>query len=211
MSKDDYRIWSNADLDYEEWKDWMEEEYPTLSEDERVAMMYEENGHYLEDERLNLDIQLSQPILVVADLGLWNGRRTGYKEIPSGNIRDCLYSDYDYTTWYVDRNGDFRCDDTHHDSTNHYLYRVYKDNVSQAQKDWLKEKSTTAQPPGQISSVSPAGLAMRSEKCTAGAFQPGRESEVRHDEQRTAERKLYCQTGLFGFQRKSMQQRCVQR
>lgn len=77
MSKDDYRIWSNADLDYEEWKDWMEEEYPTLSDDERVAMMYEENGHYLEDERLNLDIQLSQPILVVADLGLWNGRRTG--------------------------------------------------------------------------------------------------------------------------------------
>ena len=137
MSKDDYRIWSNADLDYEEWKDWMEEEYPTLSEDERVAMMYEENGHYLEDERLNLDIQLSQPILVVADLGLWNGRRTGYKEIPSGNIRDCLYSDYDYTTWYVDRNGDFRCDDTHHDGTNHYLYRVYKDNVSQAQKDRL--------------------------------------------------------------------------
>ena len=49
MSKDDYRIWSNADLDYEEWKDWMEEEYPTLSEDERVAMMYEENGHYLEE------------------------------------------------------------------------------------------------------------------------------------------------------------------
>ena len=97
MSESDYRIWSNADLDYEEWKDWMEEEYPTLSEDERVAMMYEENGHYLEDERLNLDIQLSQPILVVGDLGLWNGRRMGYKEIPSGNIRDCLYSDYDYT------------------------------------------------------------------------------------------------------------------
>lgn len=140
MSESDYRIWSNVDLDYEEWKDWMEEEYPTLSEDDRVAMMYEENGHYLEDERLNLDIQLSQPILVVADLGLWNGRRTGYKEIPSGNIRDCLYSDYDYTTWYVDRNGDFRCDDTHHDGTNHYLYRVYKDNVSQAQKDRLKEK-----------------------------------------------------------------------
>lgn len=211
MSKDDYRIWSNADLDYEEWKDWMEEEYPTLSDDERVAMMYEENGHYLEDERLNLDIQLSQPILVVADLGLWNGRRTGYKEIPSGNIRDCLYSDYDYTTWYVDKSGDLRCDDTHHDGTNHYLYRVYKDNVSQAQKDRLKEKSTTAQPPEQTLPASPAGLAMRSEKCTAGAFQPGRESEVKHDEPRTAERKLYCQTGLFGFQRKSMQQRCVQR
>ena len=88
--------------------------------------------------KVKLDEDMDQ--LVVADLGLWNGRRTGYKEIPSGNIRDCLYSDYDYTTWYVDRNGDFRCDDTHHDGTNHYLYRVYKDNVSQAQKDRLKEK-----------------------------------------------------------------------
>ena len=48
-------------------------------------------------------------------------------------------------------------------------------------------------------------------EATAGAFLPDRENEVRHDEQRTAERKLYCQTGLFGFQRKSMQQRCVQR
>ena len=208
MSKDDYRIWSNADLDYEEWKDWMEEEYPTLSDDERVAMMYEENGHYLEDERLNLDIQLSQPILVVADLGLWNGRRTGYKEIPSGNIRDCLYSDYDYTTWYVDRKGDFRCDDTHHDGTNHYLYRVYKDNVSQAQKDRLKEKIYN----GTATRADIVRVTRRlGDECTAGAFQPGRESEVRHDEPRTAERKLYCQTGLFGFQRKSMQQRCVQR
>ena len=140
MSEGDYRIWSNADLDYEEWKDWMEEEYPTLSDDERVAMMYEENGHYLEDERLNLDIQLSQPILVVADLGLWNGRRMGYKEIPSGNIRDCLYSDTDYSTWYVDRLGDLRCDAIHHDGTNFYLYRVYKDSASPSQIELLKEK-----------------------------------------------------------------------
>ena len=208
MSKDDYRIWSNADLDYEEWKDWMEEEYPTLSDDERVAMMYEENGHYLEDERLNLDIQISQPILVVADLGLWNSRRTGYKEIPSGNIRDCLYSDYDYTTWYVDRNGDFRCDDTHHDGTNHYLYRVYKDNVSQAQKDRLKEKiyNGTATRADIVRVTRRLGDEI-GKVCTDGAFQPGRESEVRHDEPSTAERKLYCQTGLFGFQRKSMQQR----
>ncbi len=49
--------------------------------------MYEINGDYLDDERMNLDVQLSQPILVIADLGLWHGRRMGYKEIPSGNIR----------------------------------------------------------------------------------------------------------------------------
>ena len=64
----------------------------------------------------------------------------GYKEIPSGNISDCLSGGYDYTTWYVDKKGDFRCDDIHHDGINHYLYRVYKDGVSEYQKDRLKEK-----------------------------------------------------------------------
>ena len=92
-------IWSN-ELDYDDWKADLEEEYPKLSEDERISLMYELNGDYLDDERHNLNIQLSRPILVVGDLGLWNGRRMGYKEIKSGNIRDCLYSerDIDYST-----------------------------------------------------------------------------------------------------------------
>ena len=103
-------------------------------------MMYEINNGYLDDERCNLNIQLSRPILVVGDLGLWHGRRMGYKEIESGNIRDCLYSDTDYSTWYVDKNGDFRCDAIHHDGTNHYLYRTYKDGVSETQIDKKKKK-----------------------------------------------------------------------
>lgn len=139
MSDGRHVIWSN-DLDYDDWKDDLEEQYPELSENERIALMYEINGDYLDDERSNLDIQLSRPILVVGDLGLWNGRRMGYKEIQSGNIRDCLYSDTDYVTWFVDRNGDFRCDAIHHDGTNHYLYRVYKDGISETQIDNLKEK-----------------------------------------------------------------------
>ena len=103
-------IWSN-DIDYDDWREDLEEQYPDLTEAERMELMYELNGDYLDDERSNLDIQLSRPILVVGDLGLWHGRRMGYKEIPSGNIRDCLYSerDMDYSTWYVDKNGDFRC------------------------------------------------------------------------------------------------------
>ena len=134
-------IWSN-DIDYDDWREDLEEQYPDLTEAERMERMYELNGDYLDDERSNLDIQLSRPILVVGDLGLWHGRRMGYKEIPSGNIRDCLYSerDIDYSTWYVDKNGDFRCDAIHHDGTNHYLYRAYKDGVSDTQIENLKEK-----------------------------------------------------------------------
>ena len=137
---DRHVVWSNENLNLEDWRADLEEEYPGYSDDELYEIMCETNADYLGDERVNLNIQLSQPILVVADLGLWDGRRMGYKEIESGNIRDCLYSNYDYTTWYVDKNGDFRCDDIHHDGTNHYLYRVYKDTATDSQIENLKAK-----------------------------------------------------------------------
>lgn len=84
---------------------------------------------YLEDERVNLNIKLDGMIVVIADLGLWNGRRTGYKLISSGNIKDCLYDDCDYITWYCDRYN-FRAVATHHDGINRYLYRVFRDGLS---------------------------------------------------------------------------------
>ena len=136
----EHLIWSNYDLDYDDWKDYLEEEYPEMTEQERMEMMYETNANYLDDERCNLNIQLSAPILVIGDLGFWNGRRSGYKEIQSGNIKDCLYADTDYSTWYVDKLGDLRCDAIHHDGTNHYLYRAYKPGVNDAQIDRLKDK-----------------------------------------------------------------------
>lgn len=143
MSDEKHLIWSNYDLDYDDWKDDLEAEYPELSDSERMELMYEINSDYLADERTNLNIQLARPILVIVDLGRWNGRFSGYKEIPSGNIRDCLYSDTDYSTWYVDKLGDLRCDAIHHDGTNYYLYRTYKDGVSEEQIDRLKEKIYT--------------------------------------------------------------------
>ena len=140
MEKTDHLIWSNYDLDYDDWKDDLEAEHPDLSERERIDLMYQINSDYLDDERVNLNIPLSRPILVIADLGLWNGRRQGYKEIESGNIRDCFYDDNDYVTWFVDKNGDLRCDSIHHDGTNHYLYRTYKDGASEEQIENLKWK-----------------------------------------------------------------------
>ena len=140
MTDGDHLIWSNYHLDLDDWRDDLLEEYPDAGEAELYQLMQERNDSYLDDERVNLNIQQSRPILVIADLGRWNGRFSGYKEIASGNIRDCLYSDTDYSTWYVDRLGDLRCDAVHHDGTNHYLYRVYKPGVTDAQIDRLKEK-----------------------------------------------------------------------
>lgn len=135
-----YTIWSNCDLDYEDWRDDLEAEYPSLSDADRIAIMYEINNDYLDDERQNLNIQLNRSILVIADIGRWNGRYSGYAEINSGKICDCLHSNTDYATWFVDELGDLRCNAVHHDGTNHYLYRVYKDRVSEDQINQLKDK-----------------------------------------------------------------------
>lgn len=124
-------IWSNYSLNFDDWRDELKSEYPEKTEDELMALMHDINSSYLDAERENLNITISQPIIVIADLGLWDGRHSGYKEIASGNIRECLYDNCDYLTWYVDKKGDFRCDAHHHDGTNHYLYRAYKGNLSE--------------------------------------------------------------------------------
>ena len=129
-------IWTNKDLDINAWR----EIYPDYSDEKLWEIMEEANNVYLKDERRNLNIQLSQEILVIASLGLWNGRRSGYKEIKSGNVSDCLRGGHDYKTWFIDQRGDLRCEDIHHDGTNYYLYRVYKENISERQKDNLKNK-----------------------------------------------------------------------
>lgn len=140
-------IWSNMNLDLDEWREDMREQLEmngTDSADITEDMLYEEmirtNDDYLSDERDNLNVQLSEPIIVIADLGRWNGRFHGYKMIESGNIRDCLYSDTDYTEWYVDKNGEFKADAAHHDGQNHYIYRAFKGGVSGDQIEDLQDK-----------------------------------------------------------------------
>ena len=140
-------IWSNMNLDLDDWRVDMREQLRmngTNPDDITENILYEEmvltNNEYLPDERDNLNVQLSEPIIVIADLGRWNGRFQGYKMIESGNISDCLSSDTDYTEWYVDKNGEFKADAAHHDGQNHYLYRVFKDGVSGEQIEDLQDK-----------------------------------------------------------------------
>ena len=140
MQDGDHLIWSNYHLDLDDWRAHLLEEYPNASESELYQLIHDQNDNYLDDERSNLNIQLGSPILVIGDIERWNGRVSGYKEIQSGNIRDCLYADTDYTTWFVDKKGDLRCDAIHHDGKNHYLYRAYKPGSTEAQIERLKEK-----------------------------------------------------------------------
>lgn len=121
-----FEIW-NSRIHMDDWKDFIEEERlecPGKYDDDNE--MYDHiidiNGYYLEDERMNLNIQLSNPIIVIANLGLWNGRHTAYKIINSGNIKDILYSEMEDAHWYCD-GYNICCDAYHHDGVNHYIYR----------------------------------------------------------------------------------------
>ena len=122
-------IWSNIGIDIKDWADFLQEEYPEVTDpDKQYELCCEMNYAYLDDEKANLDIELPHAIIYIADMGLWNGRHMGYGMIESGNIADCLYTkDCDYCTWYVDRYGDLRFSGAHHDGTNNYLYRELRD------------------------------------------------------------------------------------
>lgn len=88
MTKDKYILWSDINLDFDDWKDELQAEYPGMSENDLISKMYELNAEYLSDERANLDKQFLQPIIIIGDIGRWNGRVQGYKMIDSGNLKD---------------------------------------------------------------------------------------------------------------------------
>lgn len=80
---------------------------------------------YLGDERMNLDKQVDGIIIAFADLGLWNGRRQGYK-ILGHNVNGIFNVSEDDNEWYGD-GFNIRGSLSHHDGTHYVLYRVVKD------------------------------------------------------------------------------------
>ena len=113
-------IWTNND--YEEWCDAMKGEIT----DEEITPEYYAFccDNNLDDERANLDVEVDGYIVAFASLGLWNGRFNGAKLVGT-NVRDILYSNNDYVTWYCDCHN-VRAEMIHHDGTNYIIYRVAK-------------------------------------------------------------------------------------
>ena len=99
------------------------------------------NAEYLGDEKANLNIDVGEEIIIIADLGLWDGRHQAYKLLHKMNIADCLTGTCgDYVTWFVDDRGDLMCRDCHHDGTNLYTYRAWKPGISYAQRSYFMQK-----------------------------------------------------------------------
>lgn len=128
-------IWSNIDLNIDDWRDGYKEfleinemdEDPD-DEDAIRAWMNDTNDEYLDDQRVNLNKTVDGRILVIADLGLWNGRVPGYK-ILGNNINDIFDINsrgFDYAEFYGDGRN-IKATEIHHDGTNVYEYRVIRE------------------------------------------------------------------------------------
>jgi len=76
-------------------------------------------------EKLNLDIQLDDDVLAIADLGLWNGRTSGYKLL-GNNLNEILNVNGDVIEIYAE-NRNIRAKAGHHDGTNYILFRKIRD------------------------------------------------------------------------------------
>lgn len=147
---EEHIIWDSSP-DFDDWEEDLREEYPDASDDELVNIMYETNNDYLDGERANLrDIEVPNGIFAVAELGLWNGHFSGVlpHEKEPESVSDCLKSyvsgDSELTI-YVDEDGDLRIREAHHDGTNSYLFRAYRPEVSDEQKEALWDLAHTGQ------------------------------------------------------------------
>lgn len=110
-----------------------------LTDERLYDECYENNNLWFSDEIENLSsVDDYGELIAIADVGRWNGRASGYKKIKS--LPDVLYSSCDYERVYVDSNGDLRKDESHHDGSNSILYRYFKDNLTEEQKDNFLDK-----------------------------------------------------------------------
>ena len=116
------------------------EEFQKTIKDEDIDRECCENERtWFEDEQLELNnVDEHCGLIAIADVGRWNGRFSGYKEVR--NLTDVLYSECDYERVYVDSNGDLRKDESHHDGSNSILYRYWKDGLTTEQKDRFLDK-----------------------------------------------------------------------
>ena len=125
-------IWSNMNINPDDWKEGYKEiaaengwEEDTDDENNLWRYIDEELDRYRDDERMNLDVPTDGHILAIADLGLWNGRKQGYK-ILDESANSIFSISEDYNEYYSD-GYNIRANCIHHDGTNHILYRVIRE------------------------------------------------------------------------------------
>lgn len=85
----------------------------------------------LESDLSYIDNKIDGKIIAIADLGLWDGRRLGYKELDT--LTDLSTCCQDYNTLEIDRYKNLTLTAVHHDGTNYITFRELKTDLTDEQ------------------------------------------------------------------------------
>lgn len=120
---------SDDDLKYA--KERLEDQNRSTKEEDVWEEASIQNNFWLQDEKSNLSKLLEGDILVIADLGLWNRRTSGYK-IMGNNVKDILSSlPNGEVEFFADtKDKQVKAIQNHHDGTNFVTFREIKPNVN---------------------------------------------------------------------------------
>lgn len=144
-----YVIWDSDAVD-EEFvrceRAEMEFEYPDQTDDWWQEFAKETNQEYLNYAKLDLSgIEFPKEIIIFVELGLWNINKLLYSNTGTRKVSEVLRSDgyingRSEIEYWVDAYGNLRAKESHHDGTNTYLFRVFKDSVSEKTEQFIVNK-----------------------------------------------------------------------
>lgn len=109
----------------------IEEDEELLNDNELLQRIYEDISLFYDDEKELLNKTIDNKILCIASMGLWNGRKTGYKILENYNLNEILQSfSCDEFKIYCDNYNIF-FEGYHHDGKNYIEFREIKnmDNI----------------------------------------------------------------------------------
>lgn len=107
---------------------WKEQSEDPCDDRVLLDLIHEADSLLFGDERMNLNKMLDGRILVIADLGRWNGRFQGYKVI-GRNLQDILSATGDDEAHFYSDGKNIRAEGYDHDGHSYYLFREVKENV----------------------------------------------------------------------------------
>ena len=103
------------------------------------------DSDYFNDELINLKVPTEEQIIAIADMGLWNGRKQGYR-VCNRLLSECLtVGNKDYNHLYYD-GFNVRKTTKHPDGTNYILFREFKSGLSDASKENFINKIYSGEP-----------------------------------------------------------------
>ena len=135
MLKLEYELYDSSDFADEAYK-YRKEENPDASEDAIWAMVNDEIDAEADNLRAEFG-DIEGDFIICGSMGRWDGRHGGFSPYFDTNLGEMLvklmsgFSDSGSNTHvWIDRNGDVRAYECHHDGSNSYLLRKVKKGVT---------------------------------------------------------------------------------